>query len=335
MENTPNFSIPAAERAEIFHEQYGNDIDAADTLADLVAAAGDYLGRIVGKETADRAMAEIVGQLAGRPLADPGAWRSVLDDNRSSCYSDWPLGARLHDLAAYALYGIILDGSDGEAALSAHLQELVKEIEAFLSASPMVPWKIEVGGESEISRLVRLARNRWSLDNGEPVEPTALAVFGGVSEGRIRNMMSGTDRRFSANEGLIPADQALAWLSGRDAFWNSVWRDQHLPQYGTKRTAPLRQAVFVPVGRDGSVFHPGLRRGSGYTIGERGAEQQVENFEEALTALQHMPKPYWRRPNDKGNWGSVAGVRWERLEASDLDYLAEHPDQKLPDFKTV
>ena len=37
-----------------------------------------------------------------------------------------------------------------------------------------------------------LARNRWALDNMQPIEPAALAYFGGLSEGRVRNMMSGS-----------------------------------------------------------------------------------------------------------------------------------------------
>jgi len=40
--------------------QYGNDGDAAATLADIVAAAGNFLTRIVGKEEADAGMARMV-----------------------------------------------------------------------------------------------------------------------------------------------------------------------------------------------------------------------------------------------------------------------------------
>jgi len=31
-----------------------------------------------------------------------------------------------------------------------------------------------------------------------------------------------------------------------------------------------------------------------------------------------MPVAYWRRPNPSGHWGSVAGTRWERADASDF-----------------
>ena len=41
----------------------------------------------------------------------------------------------------------------------------------------------QLNESNELSRLVTIARNRWALDNDEPVEPVALAYFGGVSEG--------------------------------------------------------------------------------------------------------------------------------------------------------
>ncbi|MYZ48346.1 hypothetical protein E4O86_11570 [Rhizobiales bacterium L72] len=87
----------------------------------------------------------------------------------------------------------------------------------------------------------------------------------------------------------------------------------------------------MPVARDGSAFHPGLRRAGRFTIGEKGTELQVEDFDQALAQLQLMPTPYWRRPNNVGNWGIVSGVRWARLDVSDLETLAEHPDHRIPD----
>jgi hypothetical protein len=331
MANAKNVDVSAADRIEIFHEEYGNILDAGDTLADLVAATGNYLGRIVGSTTADSAMAKVVEQLAGEPPADPSDWRSILEDHRSSCFSEWPLGQRLHDLAAYAIYGVVLDDGEGETAHVKYLTELVAEAEGFIAATPTAEWCIDSKGESDLARLVRLASNRWALDNDQAIEPAALAAFGGVTEGRIRNMMSGTDRRFTAKEGRIPAPEALAWLNEREGFWNSVWREQRLLRHGTKARTALEQAVFVPVGRDGSVFHPGLLRGAGYTIGEKGSEERVADFGQALAALQHMPSPYWRRPNASGNWSIVAGVRWERLDAADLEILAANPDQRLPE----
>jgi hypothetical protein len=204
----------------------------------------------------------------------------------------------------------------------------LSEAQEFLAATPVAEWRLPAN--NDLSRLVRLASNRWALDNGKPVEPTALAEFGGVSEGRIRNMMSGAKRTFTSEDGRIPAQEALTWLGQREEFWNSIWREQHVPQYGVKRRAAVDQPVFVPVARDGSAFHPGLKRGAGYTIGEKGEEVQIASFDDALAGLQRMPVPYWRRPNSIGNWGIVAGVRWERLNTADLDVLAVNLDHRLP-----
>ncbi len=188
-----------------------------------------------------------------------------------------------------------------------------EELRGVLAATPIAEWCINAGGDSDLWRLVRLASNSWALDNGRSIEPAALAEFGGVSEGRVRNMMSGANRVFSADGGRVPADEALTWLAGRPEFWNSVWREQRLPQYNIKRQAPLSRAVFVPIARDGTAFHPGLRRGTNFTVGEKGSEVQISNFDLALGELQRMSVPYWRRPNSSGHWGTVAGVRWNDL----------------------
>ena len=324
--------IGAAERAEIFHEQYGNELDPGATLADLVMAAGDYIRRIVGREDTDAGMARIVERVtnaSGETIKNPSEWRAALGASRSYCFSEWQIGPRLHDLAAYAIYGIVLDQSGDAGELARRVEDLLTEAQEFFNATPMVQWRLPA--DTDLARLVCLASNRWALDNDQPVEPAALAEFGGVSEGRIRNMMSGAKRTFSPEDGRVPAQEALAWLGGRNEFWNSVWREQRLPQYGVKRRGPLDQPLFVPVGRDGSTFHPGLHRGSGYTIGEKGKEVQIADFDGALAQLQQMPIPYWRRPNSGGNWGIVAGVRWERLDAADLEVLAAPPDHKLPE----
>jgi hypothetical protein len=332
MANITKAQVPADERATIFHEQYGNDVDAGRTLTEIVTAVGNYLTSIVGKADADAGMSRIIGQVveaSGVKHNDPGNWREALAQANENCFSEWVFGARLHDLAAYAVYGIVLDGSEDANERAKNLDEAVTEAEKFLQATPVSQWGMSLN--SDLHRLVRLASARWALDNGRPVEPAALAEFGGVTEGRIRNMMAGQKRAFSSVDGLIPAQEALAWLSGRPEFWNSIWRDQSLPQYGVKHRPPLTRAVFVPVARDGSTFHPGLKRGGGYTIGEKGTETQVADFDEALVELQCMPIPYWRRPNASENWGVVSGVRWARLDASDLEIIAKNPDPRIPD----
>ena len=92
---------------------------------------------------------------------------------------------------------------------------------------------------------------------------------------------------------------ALTWLQKRKGFLHSIWssedRDDHGPDAPLPPVAPER-LIFVPVARDGSLFHPDLVRGGKYQIGAKGEEQYFDNFDDALTALNAMPIPRWRRP---------------------------------------
>jgi hypothetical protein len=314
-----NSELPATERAQLFHEQFDSRFDPADSLPEFVLAAGDYLARIVGKEDVDAGMAQIVSRVvgvSGRDINATSEWRTAIIENRSNCFSEFKIGEPLHNLAAYARYGIILHDSEDAEELSKHLMGLLKEAEDLEFKTPFSQWGLNP--INSITYIIKIARNRWALDNKLPVEPVALAFFGGVSEGRIRNMMSGADSKFEPENGRIPAQQALKWLADRPEFWNSIWREQSLPLYETGKGDHVEKAIFIPVSRDGSTFHPDLRRGQSYTLGKKGEEIQVADFDEALAHLQRMPVPYWRRPNAAGNWGSVSGVRWERFDAGNF-----------------
>lgn len=321
--------VGAEERAAIFHETFDWEIDAGATLSQLVRHAGDYLARIVGPAHADAGMAKIVSPLGGTET-NRDDWRAALEDGESGGFSEWPLGARLHDLAAYAYYGIALTSEEDPAARDRWLAEIVQEAVEFRDQSPLALW---LGDDRapQLETVIMLAEARWALDRSEPIDPVALARFGGISEGRIRNMMSGSGRVFAPDENKkILAHEALAWLAGRDSFWPSIWRDQRLPPSDIPQGQPMEEPVFVPVARDGSVFHAGLRRNGTYTIGEKSNERHIPDFNEALAELQKMPTPRWRRPNEVGSWGLVAGVRWERLDQADLDNFAVHPKWRLP-----
>src|SRR5690606_20929744 len=112
-------------------------------------------------------------EAAGEDLNQPAEWPSALHRARGFCFSEWPLGQRLHDLAAYAIHGIVLDGSDDPDEVASQIETMVREAQEFLAASPIEQWRVgsEGRGEPELVRLVRLATNRWALDNGQPVEP--------------------------------------------------------------------------------------------------------------------------------------------------------------------
>ena len=328
MTKQKNADISASERIQIFHETYGNDFDAGYTLVHLVKACGEYLTRIVGEDRANAGMSEITRDLSGG--VDPGMWQEALEYDATNGFSEWPLGQTLHDLTAFAVFGVSLLKSESVDDRRAYLEVLIQSAEDFYQMSPISLWGGEHGEWSELGLLITLATNRWAMDHGKPVEPSAVAWFGHVKEASVRNMMSGQNRSFSNVDGRIPANEVIAWLTGRDQFWNSIWQDAAaLGSFGDG-VELLENPVFVPVSRDGSVFHPELDRAGGFTIGKKGEEQKIVGFNEALAELHKMPSPYWRRPNERGNFGIVQGVRWERLEMGFLWTIATNPNFRLP-----
>lgn len=87
-------------------------------------------------------------------------------------------------------------------------------------------------------------------------------------------------------------------------------------QRPTLENFSLDPSILVPVANDGTWFGPHLLRAGQFTVGEKGDEQRLDSFEEALQALGRMAVPRWRRPNPNGNWGIVSSNRWVR--AGDL-----------------
>jgi hypothetical protein len=320
--------ISAEERIEL-HSQHG-DYGADETILALGRAIADYLSLIAPKKTVDEAMAILVSPLvdiSGAKITKPEDWVEVLEGACGAGYTEWPIGNLLFWVSAYAAFGVVdyrvLSGSSPRT----FLEDAIKNVVSFYEKSPISIWGIP--HNNDLHRLVLLASNRWALDNGDPIDPAALAIFGGVSEGRMRNMTSGQSRQFEMVGGKVKAQDALAWLSGREDFWPSIWERTEQPGYGLKREQPVNQAVFLPVARDGSVFHPGEARAGRYTVGPKGVELQIDTFDDALKSLQEMPTPYWRRPNEKGNWGIVSGIRWARFDRLELDAIAQAPGYRL------
>jgi hypothetical protein len=303
----------AEERKEEFHDKFDAEDDASDTLVELVLAIGKYLGQIVGEEQINPAMLIMLEPLLGGQHEN---WEEGLEYRLSECFSTWKFGSQLHDLQAYGKFGILIDALEGESTEDKenHLREFIAQTEEFVRKSPL--YFLESNHSTPLENVVMLARNRWALDHNDPVEPQAIAIFGGLSEGRIKNMMSGKDRQFQNIGGKVPAKEVLNWLSKRDSFYDSIWKEQNPFYQKSSDYDKLIKPIFVPVARDGSVFHPGLLQNSKYKIGKKNDEIDIADYEDALTALQQMPVPYWRRPNpnnEKSGWGIVRGVEWERM----------------------
>lgn len=321
MGQTKPCEMDLEKRIDEFTAGYDYDNDAAVTLVELVRAAGDFLEKIVGVDAVDAGMKHVIGPLArGRDTT----WREDLEEGESGAFSEWPLGSMLHDLTAYAYFGIDLSAREheDERQVANRIGTMVETANAFLRICPLDAW---LGDERspQFERTVLLARNRWALDHDRPVEPEALAIFGGVKMSRMRNMLAGKDPELRRENGLVPAHEAFGWLAGRGSFYPSIWRTARPTNNGELHTSSYSAPLFVPEARDGSLFHPGLERRNGFTIGEKGREFQAPTFEDALRELQEMPMPAWRRPaSDKGGWGIVRGVSWARVSRDDLDSRA-------------
>lgn len=318
MTTTNNRQLSADERRELFVERFDWDIDAPVVLSFLVNEAGRYLSRIIPSHQIEAGM-RVMLKCPSWSLPKDDEWDDKVLGDTSIEVSGYPLARELESLACYALFGIYSPPQQSQANQDPeqHLGEILDRAKAVVSESPLEQWMPDSREYLPLVRVVMLADNRWNLDHGLPVEPDALAYFGGVTPARVRNLMSGPDRKFTSHNGRVPAQQALDWLADRDTFFDSIWRVQ--PKVVDSVTQnEVNEPLFVPVARDKSIFHPGLARANGFTIGPKGAERHVSDYHDALTELQRMPIPYWRRPNEKGKYGIVRGVEWERHDSESL-----------------
>ena len=216
---------------------------------------------------------------------------------------------------------LIRDVDDGFFA-KGELTDAMVRARALIDSCVVDGW-LETSEGSPLQATVTMAEGRRDFDSRRSIAPEALALLGVVKLSRNRNMISGNAPDLPRDEvGKVLHEPAAAWLAKREAFLPTVWRD--LPQEGIEKVRPsFVSPVFVPVARDGSIFHPGQRRDGGYQIGPKDDPENIEDFNTALAALQHADVARWRRPNPKGNWGLVSAVEWRRMERAELEALAE------------
>tara|TARA_R110000868_G_scaffold123868_3_gene327733 strand:- start:2966 stop:3937 length:972 start_codon:yes stop_codon:yes gene_type:complete len=245
----------------------------------------------------------------------PSTWREALEMIGINALVSWTTSESFRELGLYGRYGVVFTETssiDREAHILSQLSKAEEIIEAFNIK--------HVAGETNVlNKIVNLARSRHNIDRqvGD-VDPMSLALLGGISEGRIRNMMSGQKRELENTGGRISSSSALAWLQGRDEFFDSIW-DQAEEESHETEIGLLRDVIFVPRSKDHSIFHPGLVRKGNFQIGNKNNEESFSCFEEALTALQKMgSSASWRRPNSSGNWGIVKVDTWIPMERTSL-----------------
>jgi hypothetical protein len=301
-------------------ERYGlhdNDFEGDDVIA-VLKETGRFLALVAGTEAAAGAMRAVLDAncLTDNPLDPDAPWEERLDAVSPLDALEWPLGLLFFRLNAYAYGGVLSKELPTEQERKAALGRMLIQGSALLERIP-TNWKLSL---SNLRATLSAAQARWALDHNEPLHPDGLAHLGRLAPRTLRNMMSAG--QFSPVEGRITPEEARAWLATRESFRPSIWRTQGRLGWNIEeaRASDLEKVFFVPVARDGSVFHPGLERNGAFAVGE--PEERIAGFHEALVKLQHMRTPKWRRPNTKGNWGLVTGVNWERKSADELSALA-------------
>ena len=296
---------------------HGTDFEGDDVLA-VLKETGRFLALVAGTDAANGAMSAVLdaNSLTKNPLDPDASWEERLDEVDALDALEWPLGQLFFKLNAYAHGGFLSEELPTEQEREAALERMLAEASAFLERVP-VNWRL---GLNNLRATLAAAQARWALDHNEPLHPDGLAHLGQLAPRTLRNMMSAG--QFSPVAGRIVPEEARAWLTTRDDFQPSIWREQGRLGWNVEetRTPDLEEIFFVPVARDGSIFHPGLERNGVFTIGD--PEERIAGFRAALAKLQHMRTPRWRRPNTKGNWGLVVGVNWERRSADELNALS-------------
>jgi hypothetical protein len=308
--------MTATERREACEEAVfvkDNEWDYAEWLHALTTEALEHIEGLMGAERAAAPLRELVQPVADIGYPDAASWRDAMDDV-SAFYDVLPISSRFYEAVLYGLYGVTPENVMTEDR-PGWLEDLVTEITSFADRSDVQ----KLGdGKNCLLRISNLAASRYAIDtNRGEVDVQSMATLGGITEGRVRNLLSDTESTLERGpKGGIVAMSAASWLQKKNGFIASIWQQEEQPEAATDEghDIPVSKMIFVPVARDGSMFTPDLVRNNAYRVGAKGEEVDISSFSEALVRLNSMPVPRWRRPNENGLWGIVSGVAWQRIE---------------------
>lgn len=283
------------------------DWDYGHELLEILETHFRVIERILGKEE----VAPHLFKMLPGPDIEGSTWEEAFEEYLPLTTQWWEADKLLDNVSLYGFYGVT-NPDVPRAERDEWVAALATEIDDFCQL-------VQPNPQGVIYLVSHLALSRYAIDRGEgDVDLQSLALFGGVTEGRIRNILSSGEGGLEKVGQRVTAASAAGWLKGRKEYFASIWQqhDEVVPEAASSDF--VDDVVFVPVAADGSFFHPGLARSGKFMIGAKGEEMPYTTFEDALRALQKMATPRWRRPNDAGNWGIVSGRDWKRVERRQL-----------------
>ena len=160
--------------------------------------------------------------------------------------------------------------------------------------------------------LSAFVKARYMLDFTPNVSLEGIAILAGVSRRTVTNAINSNDPDnfielaseyskqnsfFGACDYIVDSNDAREWLCKRYRFIETIEKDS--PVTNTRHRSPSNlvesnsnETMYtVPQAKDGSLFSPSCSSRNGFTIGPKGSEFQVSDFEEALESLSRMKKP--------------------------------------------
>lgn len=301
-------------RDALFSDVFTNDWDYAEPLFDLTFRALENLEGLVGAEAVNEPFLALLAPIV-RDFApsDVQNWRDAMDEPQAF-FESLPINRLFRDALLYGFGGIVPEDIPVPER-AGWIESCVEQISAFAARTDV---RTLYSGDNVLLRIANLAASRYAIDTGTgEIDAHSMSILGGISEGRVRNLLSGSDSALERGpNGGVVAMSAAAWLQKKKGFLASIWQQEDIADESDEEgpAIPADRMIFVPVARDGSMFTPDLQRNGAYRIGAKGCEEDIADFASALARLNAMPVPRWRRPNEKGLWGIVSGVSWQRIE---------------------
>ncbi|SFE93304.1 hypothetical protein [Roseivivax sediminis] len=304
------------ERAREFEETFGGADFFEDGFIQVLERLFTLSALMLGEDVAERSFDSMVQ--AGFSRRE-GSWREILEEDYNGIYSETRLGTLVHDLSAYADYGIVLASCRSDEHRAELLGGQIEAAKQYLSLLPVELWHLQ---DQHLVRILEKAIARWKVEQGEQINAHELALLSGKALQTVKNNLGAKGKPIQGNQHQIEAKVALAWLQDQRGFKSSIWRQQQDEDVPSDLEVDMGEVAFVPVAPDGSIFHPGVKRDGNYLIDEKGREERLADYWQALHRLQSMHVPEWRRPTAGGSWTRVRGVDWKRLPVEELKQLS-------------